>query len=345
VSEQELRRGDLVEVRSAGEILDTLDELGAHEGMPFMPEMVPFCGGRFEVDRRVERVCDTLNRAQWSVQLASTTVYLDGLRCDGSAHGGCQATCRFFWHADWLKPVDDRESATHTADDPRAAELLARVAALTTYEPEPSEVRFRCQATELPSFSARVSAKDPRQYIREYTSGNVRLRTFATVMARATVMQPLQHFGRLPNPPVRGASPRSPKTAPLDLQPGEWVRVKSKDQIAQTLTDRGMNRGLWFDREMLPFCGRTFRVERRIDRIIDEATGKMIALGNDCIVLENAFCSGERSVGRWFCPRETPPYWRECWLERVPPQDDALALTASDTSAVISDRGRGGSGA
>ena len=45
----------------------------------------------------------------------------------------------------------------------------------------------------------------------------------------------------------------------------------------------------------------------------------MIELGNDCTMLENVFCSGERSVGRWFCPRERPPFWRECWLERVPP--------------------------
>src|SRR5919106_4742833 len=38
-----LRRGDLVEVRPAGEILATLDEHGALDGPPFMPEMVPFC--------------------------------------------------------------------------------------------------------------------------------------------------------------------------------------------------------------------------------------------------------------------------------------------------------------
>ena len=31
-------------------------------------------------------------------------VFLEGLRCDGSAHGGCQRGCLFFWKEAWLKP-------------------------------------------------------------------------------------------------------------------------------------------------------------------------------------------------------------------------------------------------
>jgi hypothetical protein len=296
-----------------------LDDGGALDGIPFMPEMVPFCGQRFEVDWRVDRVCDTWNRAQWSVSLGPRTVYLNGLRCDGSAHGGCGEACRLFWHEAWLKPVDDGDSPVREADDGATQALLDRVTPVTSYTVDESDLRYRCQATELPSFSQHISAADPRQYVREYTSGNVRLRTFSRVMARAVVMQPLHHLGRLPNPPVRGRATKSPPTEPLDLQPGEWVRVKSKDEIAETLTDKGMNRGLWFDREMLPFCGDVFRVERRVDRIIDQATGKMIVLGNDCILLEDVDCSGERSVSRWFCPRASRLFWRECWLERAGP--------------------------
>jgi hypothetical protein len=321
VTTRPLRRGDLVEVRSAGEILATLDQQGTLDGMPFMPEMVPYCGQQFEVDWRVERVCDTFNRAQWSVRMANT-VYLDGLRCDGSAHDGCQEACRLFWNEAWLRRVDPGNPDQHEPDDRATQELLDRVAANTTCSTGEPDVRYRCQATELPAVSVHISAKDPRQYVREYTSGNVGLGTFARVMARAVVMQPLHHLGRLPNPPVSGASTKTPDTTPIGLQPGEWVRVKSRDEIAKTLTDKGKNRGLWFDREMLPFCNGVFRVEKRITRIIDQQSGKMVELGNDCIVLENIFCSGERSVGRWFCPRQSLPFWRECWLERVASADD-----------------------
>ena len=51
------RPGDLVEVKSADEILATLDADGTLDHLPFMPEMVEFCGKRFRVSRRVGRMC------------------------------------------------------------------------------------------------------------------------------------------------------------------------------------------------------------------------------------------------------------------------------------------------
>ncbi len=39
---------------------------------------------------------------------------------------------------------------------------------------------------------------------------------------------------------------------------------------ADRSTANGYNRGLSFDPEMLPYCGTTRRVERRVDRIIDD---------------------------------------------------------------------------
>ena len=40
----DLRPGEWVEVRSAPEILATLDEQGALDGLVFMPEMLKYCG-------------------------------------------------------------------------------------------------------------------------------------------------------------------------------------------------------------------------------------------------------------------------------------------------------------
>ena len=55
-----LRTGDVVEVRSADEILATLDSNAALDRMPFMPEMVPHIGRRYRVTRRVDKICDTI---------------------------------------------------------------------------------------------------------------------------------------------------------------------------------------------------------------------------------------------------------------------------------------------
>jgi hypothetical protein len=92
-----------------------------------------------------------------------------------------------------------------------------------------------------------------------------------------------------------------------------------------------MNKGLWFDREMLALSGNVYRVRSRLSRFIEERDGRMIELTNDCITLEGAVCSGDHSTGRWFCPREIIPYWRECWLERVDEGVSAVPLPTAGT--------------
>src|SRR6267378_7523002 len=96
-----LKVGDLVEVRHPAEILSTLDEQCALEGLPFMPEMLQFCGKRFRVYRRADKTCDTINNA--GLRRLKNCVHLEDLRCGGEAHGGCQARCLLFWKEAWLK--------------------------------------------------------------------------------------------------------------------------------------------------------------------------------------------------------------------------------------------------
>jgi hypothetical protein len=121
--------------------------------------------------------------------------------------------------------------------------------------------------------------------------------------------------------------PTNRKTTPkevLDLQPGELVRVKTKQEIEQTLDFRSKNRGLFFDhREMLRFCGGEFRVASVVRNIVDEASGRTLAMKDSCIVLEGVSATGEH-IG--LCPQNELIYWREAWLERVLPRSDASLL-------------------
>jgi hypothetical protein len=77
--------------------------------------------------------------------------------------------------------------------------------------------------------------------------------------------------------PLSGPGPTPKPVEPLDLQPGDLVQVRAKKEIASTLDARGHLRGLSFDREMLPYCGGTYRVQDRVRRLIDDRTGGMIA--------------------------------------------------------------------
>ena len=60
----------------------------------------------------------------------------------------------------------------------------------------------------------------------------------------------------------------------LNLQPGELVRVKSFDEILDTIDWDYYNRGLRWDAEMVPHCGRIYRVQKRVKRSFMKKPGK-----------------------------------------------------------------------
>jgi hypothetical protein len=317
-----LRAGDLVEVRRAEEILATLDQHGALDGLPFMPEMLDFCGRQFPVFRRADKTCDTIAGGGKSRRM-QRAVHLEGLRCSGAAHAGCQAGCLLFWKEAWLKragPEPQRAVAPRGAA--RAITVEQLHAATRRTHAGPDEL-FACQATELNRATTPLRWWEPRQYLRELFSGNVRIGRFIRTLALASYNAFVRQAWRLPvlwrlkpYPHVYGTLKTTPR-ATLDLQPGEWVRVKPLRQILATLDGGRRNRGLSFDVEMTPYCERTMRVARRVERIIDERTGRVLPMKGDCIVLDGAVCSGHLSHGRLLCPRSVCAYWREIWLERV----------------------------
>ncbi|MGH7606343.1 MAG: hypothetical protein ACREME_03305, partial [Gemmatimonadales bacterium] len=274
-----LRAGEWVEVKSAAEILATLDEEGRREALPFMPEMLHYCGRRFPVATRAHKNCDTIARAGTMRRLPAA-VHLAGLRCDGGAHGGCQAGCLLFWKETWLRRVDAPRSPPTPPTPIPAPGARCDLAALTraTRRAGPGDTRYRCQATELNAATTPLPWWQPGAYVQDLLSRNVRLRDFIRYIAIAAYNVVMRLHWRLrPYASFRGrvwGGERTP-AAPLDLAPGEWVQVRSKDEIERTLDADGRNRGLSFDPEMVPYCGRTFRVLRRVERIVDEQTGQM----------------------------------------------------------------------
>jgi hypothetical protein len=314
-----LRPGDVVEVRPAAEILATLDGDGCTGALPFMPEMLEFVGGRFTVSAVAQKVCDT-TRDGTGNRLLHDTVLLDDLRCNGVAHGGCQAGCRLMWRGAWLRRVSSQANGTTESGRAALAERT-RPATKRSREIDGQKIEtYRCQATELVAASEPFPPQDRgMKYLREVQCGNVGVGRFLRVLVRAASRKFASILGLRKEVAVWSPGPPTP-IEPLNLRPGELVRVKSKREIARALDENGTNRGLSFDWEMVPHCGRKYRVQDRVERIIDENTGAMIELKRDCLILEGVVCSGDRSAGRWFCPRGIYPYWREDWLGRV---DDA----------------------
>src|SRR5258705_198295 len=145
-----------------------------------------------------------------------SAVHLDGVRCDGSAHGGCQAGCLMFWKDAWLKKAD------------------------------------------APAADGRAAAPGAQQSV------------------------------------PRGISEGEKAVGAGTRQPGRPA-----------------------DGEMVPFCGGPYRVLQRVNRIIDEKTGRMMHMKNECIQLDGVTCQACYAKYRKFCPRSIFPYWREIWLRRA----------------------------
>jgi hypothetical protein len=346
------RTGELVEVCSKDEILATLDERGSVDGLPFMPEMLRFCGRRFTVRAVAHKTCETA-RQTWKGRRLRATVHLADLRCDGSDHGGCEAACTLFWKDAWLKPVEAAASPANTNGKLTQLPIIGNEPGLfaCTQSPEPSadgETCYRCQATQLYEATEPLAWWDARQYIADIVTGNRSIARVLMVLwlsllravGRVARYVPLvghvySAFSELMHRLLtgRGAPSLFKHTKPciktptgrLDLQPGELVRVKSKSEIEATLDSHGYNRGLSFDpEEMAPYCGGTFRVRASVTKIVDEMTGKMRRMKHPCIMLEGVVCQSLYARCRINCPRAVPSYWRELWLERVnaePPCD------------------------
>ena len=346
------RAGDLVEVRSREEILAGLDAQGRLDGMPFMPEMLAFCGRRLRVRAVAHKTCDTATES-WKGRRLQTAVHLAGAFCDGSAHGGCQAECSLFWKDAWLRRVDEEAGAgalRPAAPGAGCSEQDLQRHTRRTDDRDP-DVRYACQATELIDFTEPMSERDPRQYWYDVRTGNrsalrVLRVLFLTWLRWLLPRVPLgyrpflwfhdrMHLALTGRPaPFLAAGIKDGERTPigvLDLQPGERVRIKSQAEIYRTLDQKGRNRGLGFDpQEMAPWCGHVGTVRKLVTRIIDEPSGRMREMKQPCVMLEGVVCRSEYATRRLNCPRAIPPYWRELWLERVAPAEDSQGDPAKD---------------
>lgn len=334
--------GDWVEVRTEAEILQTLDQHGRLDGMPFMPEMFRFCGQRFPIYKSAHKTCDGIAHQSRSL---TNTVHLP-TRCSGDAHGGCQTGCLLFWKEAWLRPVQpELITSSFTVLNRMECDSGSRCTrndVLSYARVEDSQPpQYRCQATQIRAASTRLAWWNVWQYVRDVRSGNLDS-SQAICGVGASLLSAIHrtrmavgqlalwlriHFRMHAASPSQEESSLAKKsrtpTANLNLVPGELVRVRSLAEIKQTLNSSGYNRGLFFDPEQVPYAGRTFRVLHRVDRIVNEETGRMIELKSPTVVLDSVVCQGRHSTCRLFCPRSAYAFWHEVWLERI--QDNKAA--------------------
>ena len=97
-----LRPGERVRVKSAAEILATLNARGFNRGMEFTREMLRFCGRRFTVLARAERIISDDDAVAHPLK---DTVILDGAVYNYLGNLAVPREEYVFWHECWLERV------------------------------------------------------------------------------------------------------------------------------------------------------------------------------------------------------------------------------------------------
>src|SRR5690242_7226316 len=102
-------------------------------------------------------------------------------------------------------------------------------------------------------------------------------------------------------------------THSLNLHAGEWVEVRSKAEILQTLDEHAQLDGLPFMPQMFKYCGQRFRVYKRAHKTCDTVFPVRGRRMVDAVHLETR-CDGEAYGG---CQAGCLLFWKEAWLKRV----------------------------
>lgn len=311
-----IRPGDLVEVEAPDAILRTLDAEGASDHLPFMPEMLEYCGKTFRVSRRAVLTCCAKEGSPRGFR-TDDVVTLDGLRCTGAAHDGCQRGCLIFWREAWLRKVDEAPAiAPSTVAFGADAQLRARL------KTKVGPTTYFCQATELANATNYLSRwQRVAKCFSGLRAGNFNARQISQSIGIWLVWK-LRRIA-LHISPHRNHKPAALEA--VNLQPGDWAKIKPIESIKETLNEKGQNQGLLFMPGMHLSCGEVHQVQGRIGKMIVDDTGQMRNLRNT-VCLQGSVCAcAYMGFGMSGCSRSELAFWREGWLQTMAAADVPVA--------------------
>jgi hypothetical protein len=102
-TEDDLKPGDLVEIRSDEEIRSTLNDENKFKGLGVMPEMRRFYGNKYHVFKKINRIL--IEETGELRTIKSPTYILEGVFCNGEFHMDCDRSCFLLWKREWLKKL------------------------------------------------------------------------------------------------------------------------------------------------------------------------------------------------------------------------------------------------
>ncbi len=106
------------------------------------------------------------------------------------------------------------------------------------------------------------------------------------------------------------------------LSAGDWVEVRSKEEILRTLDEKGQLDGMPFMPEMFAFCGEKMQVYKRAHKTCDTVFPIRGRRVQNAVHLETR-CNGSSHGG---CQAGCLLFWKEEWLKPVSRATDLVTL-------------------
>src|SRR5208282_1399154 len=103
------------------------------------------------------------------------------------------------------------------------------------------------------------------------------------------------------------------KSKSSKLRAGDWVEVRSKEEILRTLDRDGRLDGMPFMPEMFAFCGKRFQVYKRAHKTCDVVFPVRGRWVEQAVHLETR-CDGQAHDG---CQAGCLLFWKTAWLKPV----------------------------
>lgn len=97
---------------------------------------------------------------------------------------------------------------------------------------------------------------------------------------------------------------------------GDVVRIRSKEQIQQTLDKNNKLEGCLFMEDMWQYCGTEHKILKKVNYFYDEANFRMCK-ARSTVLLEGIHCSGKFQRYKTSCDRFCLLFWKEAWLEKI----------------------------
>lgn len=106
-------------------------------------------------------------------------------------------------------------------------------------------------------------------------------------------------------------------TTVIHLKAGDWVRVRTLEEIQSTLNRFKELKGCAFLEDMKQYCDSQQRVFKVLERFLDERD-YTVKRARGIVLLDGVYCQGTPVFGR--CDRACLSFWREEWLEKIETQ-------------------------